>query len=196
MNKDAYMECLKKKLKRLPKEDYDIAIEYFEEYFAEAGKENEQQAINDLGTPETAANQILMNMAIRNVKEVNQSVKRGLSTVWIGVLAIFAAPIGLPIAFALVCTVGALLLAALLLVGAFFLTAVTVVIASIIGIVAGGILIFLSPANGIATVGFGFCCLGIGILVVYGSILVCQGLLRGITKWFGRICERRNLYEK
>ena len=33
MTRKEYMEQLKKYLKRLPKEDYDNAIEYFSEYF-------------------------------------------------------------------------------------------------------------------------------------------------------------------
>ena len=48
MTKTEYMKILTHNLRRLPKEDYDRAIEYFEEYFAEAGPENEQQAIADL----------------------------------------------------------------------------------------------------------------------------------------------------
>lgn len=39
MNKEQYMKVLKKRLRRLPKEDYNRAVEYFEEYFAEAGRE-------------------------------------------------------------------------------------------------------------------------------------------------------------
>ena len=37
MTKTEYMRTLAHKLRRLPKEDYDKAMEYFEEYFAEAG---------------------------------------------------------------------------------------------------------------------------------------------------------------
>ena len=45
MTRKEYMEQLKKYLKRLPKEDYDNAIEYFSEYFDEAGPENEQSRL-------------------------------------------------------------------------------------------------------------------------------------------------------
>ena len=48
MTRKEYMEQLKKYLKRLPKEDYDNAIEYFSEYFDEAGPENEQQVMEEL----------------------------------------------------------------------------------------------------------------------------------------------------
>ena len=43
MTRQEYMEELKKYLKRLPQEDFDNAIEYFSEYFEEAGPEKEQQ---------------------------------------------------------------------------------------------------------------------------------------------------------
>ena len=43
MTRKEYMEQLRKYLKRLPKEDYENAIEYFSEYFDEAGPENEQE---------------------------------------------------------------------------------------------------------------------------------------------------------
>ena len=55
MTKSEYMKKLSYSLRRLPKEDFNQAIDYFEEYFAEAGEENEQQAIEDLGSPEDAA---------------------------------------------------------------------------------------------------------------------------------------------
>ena len=48
MTRKEDMEQLKKYLKRLPKEDYDNAIEYFSEYFDEAGPENEQQVMEEL----------------------------------------------------------------------------------------------------------------------------------------------------
>lgn len=51
MTKSEYMKKLSYSLRRLPKEDFNQAIDYFEEYFAEAGEENEQQAIEDLGSP-------------------------------------------------------------------------------------------------------------------------------------------------
>ena len=47
MTRQEYMEELKKYLKRLPQEDFDNAIEYFSEYFEEAGPEKEQQVMRE-----------------------------------------------------------------------------------------------------------------------------------------------------
>ena len=98
MTKTEYMKILARSLRRLPKEDYDRAIEYFEEYFAEAGPENEQQAVSDLGSPEEAAKEPDHGSAAQNIKEKPKTVKRGLSTLWIAVLALCAAsPSPLPL---------------------------------------------------------------------------------------------------
>ena len=67
MTRNEYMEQLKKYLKRLPKEDYDNAIEYFSEYFDEAGSENEQQVMEELGEPREAARELLLNLLQESV---------------------------------------------------------------------------------------------------------------------------------
>lgn len=67
MTRKEYMEQLKKYLKRLPKEDYDNAIEYFSEYFDEAGPENEQQVMEELGQPKEAARELLLNLLQESV---------------------------------------------------------------------------------------------------------------------------------
>lgn len=72
MRKEEYMKCLAKRLKKLPKRDFDMAMEYFEEYFEEAGPDREEQAILDLGTPEEAASQIIVDIAARNGQEKGQ----------------------------------------------------------------------------------------------------------------------------
>lgn len=100
MNRADYMKSLEHGLKRLPKEDYDRAISYFEEYFEEAGPDNEKQAIEDLGSPALAADQIIRDFAVENAEKPTKNVKRSFSAVWVGILAVFAAPVGLPLAFA------------------------------------------------------------------------------------------------
>ena len=75
MTKSEYMKKLSYSLRRLPKEDFNQAIDYFEEYFAEAGEENEQQAIEDLGSPEDAAKELIMNLAEKNMEQPPKTVK-------------------------------------------------------------------------------------------------------------------------
>ena len=59
MNREEYLNELKKYLRRLPKDDYENAIEYFTEYFEDAGSEHEADAIRELGSPREAAADLL-----------------------------------------------------------------------------------------------------------------------------------------
>lgn len=88
MTKSEYMKKLSYSLRRLPKEDFNQAIDYFEEYFAEAGEENEQQAIEDLGSPEDAAKELIMNLAEKNMEQPPKTVQHSFKAVWIGILGI------------------------------------------------------------------------------------------------------------
>ena len=54
MTRTEYIAKLTKYLRRLPQKDYEEALEYFMEYFEEAGPENEAQVIAELGTPKEA----------------------------------------------------------------------------------------------------------------------------------------------
>lgn len=189
MTKNDYMKTLAYSLRRLPKEDFDQAIEYFEEYFAEAGPENEHQAIEDLGTPEEAAKELIMNLAEKNVQEPPKTVKHSFKAVWIGLLGICAAPIALPVAFALVCAIAALVIALLCVLVGFFLCAACMIATAVVGLVGGIALLFTDFANGIATIGFSFLCAGCGILFVYLSICLCKWILQKTAQFLGKLTK-------
>lgn len=189
MNKEEYLKTLAHKLRRLPKEDYDTAMEYFVEYFAEAGPEQEQQAIEDLGTPEEAANTLIMNLAEKNVKEPPKTVKGGFHAVWIGILGICAAPIALPLALAVVAVVFAVVVSVLAVLFALFVSAVCLAAAGIVGIIGGVICLVHTFADGIATIGLGFFASGAGILFVYGSFCLCRWFLKKISQSLGTLTK-------
>ena len=52
MTSGEYLKQLEKYLRKLPQSDYEDAMEYFTEYFADAGPENEQAVIKE---PETGS---------------------------------------------------------------------------------------------------------------------------------------------
>lgn len=189
MTKNDYMKTLAYCLRRLPKEDFDQAIDYYEEYFADAGPENEQKAIEDLGSPEEAAKELIMNLAIKNAEKPPKTVKRSFKAVWIGILGICAAPIALPLAFCLILVTASLIFSLLCILGGLLLTAICIAAAAVIGIFGGFILLFTSFNNGLATLGFSFLCAGIGILATYGIFCLCKWLLQKIAQFLGRITK-------
>lgn len=141
MTSGEYLKQLEKYLRKLPQSDYEDAMEYFTEYFADAGPENEQAVIKELGTPKQAAAELMRNLLDKKVdereameKEEKQKEKKkttGANVVWIAILALFAAPIGAPILISILIVLLCAALCAALLDMSVFLIAVVGVVAGI-----------------------------------------------------------------
>lgn len=58
MNKKLFLDELHRLLSDLPPEERNQAIKYYEDYFEDAGPENEQAILKELGSPQELANQI------------------------------------------------------------------------------------------------------------------------------------------
>lgn len=58
MNKKLFLDELHRLLSDLPPEERNQAIKYYEDYFEDAGPENEQAILEELGSPQELANQI------------------------------------------------------------------------------------------------------------------------------------------
>lgn len=196
MNRAEYMKQLGYRLRRLPKEDYIKAMDYYEEYFEEAGAEHEAQAIEDLGAPEQAADQIIRDFAVENAKEPAKNVKKGFSAVWIGILALFAAPVGLPLALVL----GVLGLTVIIVVAAFIFAIVVMAFAMAVSgipcVLIGMWMLFTSFADGVATIGVGLIGIGIGIWLVMACMAVWKWFANLMTRLFGRVAKGGKRDEK
>lgn len=196
MNRDEYMKRLEYRLRRLPKEDYDKALSYFTEYFEEAGPDKESQAIEDLGSPEMAADQIIRDFAMENANRPVKDVRRGISAVWVGILAVFAAPIGVPLALTLGILALTFVFVILTLVFCVFILTLSVAVSAIPCIVIGAWMLFTSFADGIATIGVGLLGLGIGYWLLIGSVALGKGVLRLMTRLFGKAAEGRKRFSE
>ena len=62
MTREEYMTKLQKYLRKLPKQDYEDAIEYFNEYFSDTDEEGQQRLMEELGTPKEAAADLMYNL--------------------------------------------------------------------------------------------------------------------------------------
>ena len=59
MTKDQFLSELERKLKHLPADERADAVEFYREYFEEAGVENEQRVIAELKSPSHIASKSL-----------------------------------------------------------------------------------------------------------------------------------------
>ncbi|MBS7176761.1 MAG: DUF1700 domain-containing protein, partial [Clostridiales bacterium] len=83
MNKKEFLYELRKELERLPFEERESAIQYYEEYFEEAGPELEEQTANTLGAPKEVAAGILADFVVKDNQKPAKNAKQGFSKVWL-----------------------------------------------------------------------------------------------------------------
>lgn len=136
MDKNEYLSRLRKKLKRLPPEDVDDALEYYEEYLEDAGPENEAAVMDSWGSPDTVASQVLADYAVKQMKK-EPSARRGLSTIWIVLLAIFASPLAIPVAAVIAVMVLVLVMIIFVVVACVYITAISAAAAGVVTLITG-----------------------------------------------------------
>lgn len=71
MNRQEFMKQLEYLLKGIPEQEREDALAYYNDYFDEAGAENEYRVIQELGSPEQVAQTILEDVQ----RETSQSVR-------------------------------------------------------------------------------------------------------------------------
>lgn len=192
LNREIYMKQLGKKLGKLPKEDYHTAMEYFREYFDEAGTENEQQAIADLGTPEEAAEQIMEELALKKGSS-SPKKKNGLLITCKVILAIFVVPIAFVLVLSAVLVIAALAGSVMIVLAVLVASAAVIVLSGGICAILSAVMLFQSPANAAATMGLSLLVMGIGLLIYPSTVYLTRAgaavtvrMSRGIVQMFRR----------
>ena len=190
MNRQEFIADLKKKLRKLPFDEIKEAVDYYEGYFDDAGVENEQAVIEELGSPSAVASQIIATFAVKEA-DTEKSGKKNWRTVWLVILALFASPIAVPIAVSLGAVAIALLITVFSVLLSFFVTGIALVIAGLASIVAGFLVIFQSVPTTLFYVGAGLICLGIGAAIVIATLNLSKICFRWLTKKIGGFILRR-----
>ena len=135
MNREEYLYALYHCLYALSAEEKAAAMQYYTEYFDDAGPENEQQVISELGPPQEVAKQILKDFATDRYPfqagRPGRDSGRGKTGWWMIIIGLIALPILLPVAITLLAILFGLALAAVIM--------VAVMVAVTIGLIAAGI---------------------------------------------------------
>ncbi|MEF9935131.1 MAG: DUF1700 domain-containing protein [Clostridium sp.] len=164
MNKKQFISDLDNRLKRLPKEEKSNAIQYYEEYFEEAGFDDYYNVLLEVDHPADIAPQLLAEYALKDEEDAGTKKKKGLSSVWFIVLAILAAPIGLPLAVAVVAIIFAILTVIGAVIFAFSAVTISLVGSGIFTIIIGIITATTDFATTLFFVGAGLMTIGLGTL--------------------------------
>lgn len=201
MSKEEYLNQLHKYLRKLPRQDYEDAMEYFTEYFQETDEEGAVELMKELGTPKEAARELMANLLDKKIEEhqnyetdgQTRAEKKGSGkhVIWIAFLVLFAAPVGAPLLIALAAVVLSLVVCMLAILLCVVLLAACLVI---IGgkIIARGILAVPISMSGFAMLtGSGLLAMGVGILGVLLCIYLCKWSSMLIAKLVRRITNRK-----
>lgn len=186
MTRTEYIAKLTKYLRKLPQQDYKEAIEYFMEYFEEAGPENEARVIAELGTPKEAAHEVISRLLEEKIVEDKSSLRNKTTILWIAILAVLASPVALPILLFFL----AMIVTLLMIIFAVIVTALALTFALLISGVYTFFTSFSLLSVSLASTLFGG---GLGLLMFGGALLlllisfeICKLIVKLITlliKW-------------
>ena len=189
MSREEYLNQLHKYLRKLPRQDYEDAMEYFTEYFQETDEEGAEELMKELGTPKEAARELMANLLNKKIEDHQnyetdgqtraEQKGSGKHVVWIALLVLFAAPVGAPLLAAFAAVVLALVVCVcLMLIGG--------------KILVRGILAVPFSMSGFAMLtGSGLLAVGAGILGVLLCVYLCKWSSMLIAKLVRRITGRK-----
>ena len=83
MTREEYMAKLKKHLRKLPKQDYEDAIEYFNEYFSDTDEAGQQKLMEELGTPICLTGKFRSRMLPMNTARKSRIKKESLYSLYL-----------------------------------------------------------------------------------------------------------------
>lgn len=211
MNKYDFLSRLRNALSSLPQEERDAAMNYYEEFFSDAGEDNEQAVIASLGAPEELAKSIIDennrdNPAMSSAADSGNSsdstsgfnpppTPAQTGSRWTGgqtalfiILAVLSAPIWGGILAAVLGTLAGLFAAVIGIIAAFGGCA--------IGFFASGIVaLFHEPIVGVMLLGVSFVFIGLFPLAVVpmckGIVKLSKACIKGISALINKITGKK-----
>lgn len=210
MNRRQFMNALERLLRDIPENEREEALQYYNDYFDDAGEENEASVIEELGSPQQVARTIREGMngsdgeytengyedsRFRNhqdispdyqpVQETNTREKKS-GNPWkllcIILVCLILGPIVIPLGIGLLAVIAGLVIAAICLIGGVGLIGFVPLLVGIAAIVVGIIRMAVFPSVGFALLGIGCLALALGILTTLLTVWIFTKLVPGIIR--------------
>lgn len=214
MNRTEFILRLEQALRGMPEEERRRAVEYYENYFDEAGPENEAEVLRTLGAPEKVAADILKEFydagttgaadgtkagrSASRMKKNFRSMDNGQKLLMIALAAVALVCI-VPACVAVIGGLGGVLLALICVIIAIFLIVPSLAIAAwgcAVGFaIAAVVHVAVNPPLALLFAGIALICMAVGILLwrltVYLFRITFPALLNGIAGLFRRMFHPR-----
>jgi len=203
MNKIEYLNELKNKIQALPVSEQDEVIKYYTEYFDDAGLDNEDIVIKELGSPEELAKSILNNFVCvpikRNTEKDNSKFEKEISTetnsngtkiLLLVILAIITFPIWGSIFGTIFGILFGIFITIIRLGAGLVIAAAAILLAGFFIFFFGFGLLFTSTLSGILTLGLGLFITGLGLLLMIVGAWVSGKIIPFIIRGVVNICQK------
>ena len=211
MNRVEFMETLSRLLQDIPEEDRIDALKYYNDYFDDAGSENEQNVIEELESPEKVAMKIKADREDTDqyyqedtygeekdnkiyqdngTYDYESQEKKPWTNKWLKLAMIIAIvvigfPIVIPLGAGILALIAGIVIAVFCWFAAIVIGFAAVVMVGVVLFAAGIGSLFANPGVGLAVLGAGLMVIAIGVIgTVVGvrlCIIVFPGIVRGIV---------------
>ncbi len=186
MNKADFIKELDKRLKYIPKEDREDAVEYYTELISDMELDDAADVSERLGTPKEAAKKIIDECTEKHVQayEEKKTVKGNAMVVWLTIIGLLSLPVSLPLAIVVLALAFAVIVVALSVLISLIATAVSLVLSGIMCLVV----MWLAPgiAEKAIVFGMGLFSLALGTLACFGLFYLIRWMIRKIFRRDGR----------
>lgn len=218
MNRIEFMTELAALLQDVPVEERKEAMQYYNDYFDDAGEE-EKDVVKELGSPAKVAENIKKDLGIQteissggaqntganytgaqdaraqnngtqNVGTQNGGTQEQSNHIWKIVLIVLVVIFGLPLLLGIGGGVLGLLAGIIATVFAVILTAVLVVITGVLAIVAGVTFLITEPAVGLALIGGGLIAGVCGVIASVLLVKLCMIAFPAAGRWITKMWNK------
>ncbi len=198
MSRKEFLEELEVLLSDLPVEEREEALRYYDSYFEEAGAEQEQVVLEELGSAGRIAAQIIRDYHMENgggqtsgVYVTNKGLSGGTLVVLI-LIAILTFPIWISILGVAFGLLMGFFGAAIGMVCGFGFGGIGCIIGGVAAFAAGIIKAFTLPIVGAGLIAAGLVLFGVGCLMIAaagGMVRLAMWVVNGLIKFFGRLFQ-------
>lgn len=186
MTKEVFLRELERGLHQLPADEINRRKAYYEELLADMMEDgiSEEDAVAKLGDLSEIINEILRDTPLPTLVKTRLHPKHGWTVAAI-TIAILGSPIWVSLLFALIVTVGAMILAFFSVILALFLTVIALALAGVMVIIHGFGLFAANIGLAVFSIGTGLIMLGLVCLSFLAAKYASIGLYRG-GRWLVR----------
>lgn len=219
MNRETFMKQLERLLGDISENERDEALQYYNDYFNDAGAENETKVLEELGSPELVARKIKAGLAGSDgefseegyrdprfegqrqtpaepagAQGTAEKPRQKQTNFWkvlaIILLCIILGPIVIPVGLGLLVAVFGVALGFLAVVLGVAVSGIALILGGIVTAVRGIVWLFGNPAGGILSIGAGCLLTAVGILVSLLIFWVCKKVIPTLIQGIVNLIKR------